>query len=116
MQENGSKSELLAGQVVWLSREIIGWPAGTTSMGGGDPHWERHYEPWNHANTSLVEAASEQDRVSAVFQLKRSIEFREKALNSVYGFGKMPGVGKKKDSGHASNVQYRSSIDAQSVD
>jgi hypothetical protein len=95
MQENSPELELHAGQVVWLSREIMGWSADSTERGQGDPHWERHYEPWKHANASLGEAASEQDRASAILQLKRSLEFREKALNSVYGFDKMHGIGKK---------------------
>jgi hypothetical protein len=95
MPDNGSKMELRVGQDVWLFQEIIRWSAATASMGLGDPQWKRHYEPWNHANGSLLETASEQDRASAIFQLKRSLEFREKALNSVYGFDKMPGIGKR---------------------
>jgi hypothetical protein len=95
MQENDSKLELQAGKVVWLSREIVGWPTGHVSRAPGDPQWERHYESWNHANDSLVGTASEQDRASAIFQLKRSLEFRENALNSVYEFNKMTGIVKK---------------------
>jgi hypothetical protein len=96
MQEDSFKLKLQSGQIVCLSREIMDWPAGTTSMGAGDPHWQKHYEPWSHANTSLAETASEQDRASAIFQLKRSLEFREKSLNNVYGFDGMPGVGKRR--------------------
>lgn len=98
MQENGSKLEFQVGQVAWLSREIIDWSPDATERWSGDPRWEKHYEPWKHANATLVETASEQDRASAIFQLRRALEFREKALNSVYGFNRIPGGGKKRTS------------------
>jgi len=85
---------LQPGQKIWLSQEILDWPATTQSMLPGHTDWQGHYAPWEHANESLSRRASEQDRASAIFQLRRALEFRDKALRSVYSLDKIPGLGR----------------------
>ena len=64
-------------------------------MLAGYTDWQGHYAPWEHANESLLGRASQQDRACAIFQLRRALEFRDKALRSTYPLEKIAGSGKK---------------------
>src|ERR1700730_8066613 len=63
----------------------------------GRSDWESHYDPWKYANDCLADGALEQARTSAIFQLRRAVEFREKELKSIYSFDKIPGFEGTKD-------------------
>lgn len=87
---------LQRGQKVWLSAEVLGWPATTKEMLAGHTKWQGHYAPWEHANKSLLGSASHEDRACAILQLRRALEFRDKALKSVYSPEKIVISEKKK--------------------
>jgi len=88
--------ELIQGQKVWISREVLDWPAFVDGMMFGQSDWKGHYEPWQHANETLKkDQTSEQDRAAAILQLRRAVEFRENALRLFYGLDQIPGTTKK---------------------
>jgi hypothetical protein len=61
----------------------------------GVPDWKGHYEPWQHANETLKKnQTTEQDRASAILQLRRAVEFRENALRLFYGLDQIPATTK----------------------
>jgi hypothetical protein len=61
---------------------------------GGDG--KPHYEIWKHADRLLSAVdPSDQDLQAAIIQLDRAVDFRQKLLNEIYHFEKLPGMRKK---------------------
>lgn len=55
--------------------------------------WRKQYEIWNHANGIISgPLPSQQDLAAAVIQLQRAIELRDKLLDQLYNFTKLPYV------------------------
>lgn len=54
--------------------------------------WKRQHEIWEHGN-SLISGASpsQQDLEAGIIQLQRAVELRDKLLDEIYGFEKIPG-------------------------
>ncbi len=53
--------------------------------------WRRQYEIWTHADRILSSASpSEHDLACVLFQLNRAVDFRDKILDEVYAFRKIP--------------------------
>jgi hypothetical protein len=64
----------------------IGW---FCSLGNS----KAHYDIWRHAQRILaVPDPGEQDLCSAMIQLDRAVDLREKLLNSIYHFRRLPGM------------------------
>ena len=86
---------LTDGQKIWVSGEILDWSAHVDNTQLGISDWKGHYEPWQHANETLKRTqTTEQDLASAIFQLRRAVEFRENALRLFYGLDQIPGTTK----------------------
>ena len=64
-------------------------------MVNGRSAWERHYDPWKDAQDRLADGASEEARASAIWQLRRAVEFRDKAFKVTYPFDKIPGFNER---------------------
>ena len=92
MSASGSPAN--SSRSMWIPIEVLDWPASTESMGGRNTDWESHYKPWEHANESLSGRASLQDRASAILQLRRAIDLRDKALKAVYALDRIPCLAK----------------------
>jgi hypothetical protein len=55
--------------------------------------WRKQYEIWNHANGIISgPLPSQQDLAAAVIQLQRAVELRDKLLDQLYNFTKLPCV------------------------
>ncbi len=53
--------------------------------------WKKQYEIWNHANGIISSPCpSQQDLVVAIIQLQRAVELRDKMLDELYSFTKIP--------------------------
>jgi len=56
------------------------------------PDWRKQHIIWEHANETISKPSpSEQDLSSAIIQLQRSVEHRDKLLDQLYAFEKIPG-------------------------
>jgi hypothetical protein len=54
--------------------------------------WRLQYEIWDHGNQLLSKASpSQQDLAAAVIQFQRAVELRDKLLDKIYGFERIPG-------------------------
>jgi len=77
-------------QVAWVSHEVLDWETSTETMLCGRSSWKSHYDPWKDANDRLADGAPEQASASAILQLRRAVEFRDKALKDTHSFDKIP--------------------------
>ncbi|HEX4134794.1 MAG TPA: hypothetical protein VHY84_09315 [Bryobacteraceae bacterium] len=56
------------------------------------PDWRNQHAIWEHANQTISKPSpSQQDLSTAVIQLQRSVEHRDKLLDHLYSFEKIPG-------------------------
>lgn len=81
-----------AGDVVHLAPSIYSRGAEAFSWRYHRVDWKRQHEIWAHGN-SLISAASptQQDLEAGIIQLQRAVELRDKLLDQIYGFEKIPG-------------------------
>jgi hypothetical protein len=69
------------------------------SAGGESNSWDYHrsnwklqHEIWEHGNQLLSKPdTSQQDLAAAIIQFQRAVELRDKLLNKIYGFERIPG-------------------------
>jgi hypothetical protein len=76
---------------VWINPQVLQWL--TFSQGGSEPDVSirlRAYEMWSHAEKLLSHATSDLQVVDVITILKRSIDHRLRALNSIYTFKDIP--------------------------
>jgi hypothetical protein len=80
------------GEVIHLSPSIYSRGAEAFSWRNHRVDWKRQHEIWDHGN-SLISAISpsQQDLEAGIIQLQRAVESRDKLLDQVYGFEKIPG-------------------------
>lgn len=89
----GDESESL----IWLSMNFLQYDHYVLSSSPIDSEeWEQQYEIYNHAASILEEEPDEHDLACVLFQLNRAVDFREKLLNQLYKFKKIPGLRGKK--------------------
>jgi hypothetical protein len=70
---------------------LIGEPE-ANSWVDHSPDWRNQHAMWEHANQTISKPSpSQQDLSSAVIQLQRSVEHRDKLLDHLYSFEKIPG-------------------------
>jgi hypothetical protein len=81
-----------AGEVIHLTPSIYSRGAEAFSWRNHRVAWKRQHEIWDHGN-SLISAISpsQQDLEAGIIQLQRAVELRDKLLDKVYGFEKIPG-------------------------
>ncbi|PCI97082.1 MAG: hypothetical protein COB14_09465 [Alphaproteobacteria bacterium] len=79
------------GEEIWISTDVLDFHF--DSAGGSfvdESKWKRQYEIWSHTENILENNPSEHDLACAIFQLKRTIDFREKHLHDLYSFHRIP--------------------------
>lgn len=82
---------------LWIDKSFLTYDyyvSGSTSVVSEE--WQQQYEIYKHVASILGKSPDNNDLASAVFQLNRAIDFREKLLNKQYSFKKIPGFHGKK--------------------
>ncbi|MBZ6076127.1 hypothetical protein [Microvirga puerhi] len=81
------------GQPIWLATDLTkhSYYVITSDLTPLED-WQQQYDIHGHAESILENNPNSHDLACAIFQLNRSIDFRERLLNKLYNFKRIPGI------------------------
>lgn len=81
-----------SGTELYIDGVILSVGGESNSWGYRRLNWKLQHEIWEHGNQLLSKPnPSQQDLAAAVIQFHRAVELRDKLLDQIYGFERIPG-------------------------
>jgi hypothetical protein len=81
-----------AGTELYIDGIIMSAGGECSASGSHRVNWKLQHEIWAHGNQLLSKAdPSQQDLAAAVIQFQRAVELRDRLLDQIYGFERIPG-------------------------
>jgi hypothetical protein len=88
--------EIVSPKEIYIDPVVLSDGADSPEMKDHPPDWRKQYEIWSHGNSIISSPSpSQQDLASAIVQLQRAVEFRDKLLNRLYAFENIPNRAKR---------------------
>jgi hypothetical protein len=85
------KTAFAAGNEIFIDAMVLSAGADGPEMTDHRVDWRKQHEIWNHANGIIASPSpSQQDLAGAVNQLQRAVELRDRTLDKLYNFTKIP--------------------------